>query len=106
MITRENKTRLIALCPGHTTERGAMDEALLALWAIQVLDAWGAKHKRGGAPSPYLWRGKYLLPIVAYSVDGLDFPGREFTSVHSLDDVRVNAARDLVIEDPTLDPCS
>jgi len=109
MITRKNKKRLMALCPGHTYERTAMNEALLALWAIRVLDSWGKKHGCS-SPAPLLCaKGtgdrapEFRISVRAYSVDGLFFKYRVFSGA-SEDHVRTLVACGLVIEDFTLDP--
>jgi len=43
MISRTSKAQLMALCPGHDTQDGALTEALKALWAVRVLDAYAER---------------------------------------------------------------
>jgi hypothetical protein len=110
MITRQSKERLIALCPGHDTQRGALDEALLALWAVRVLDNWARKHGHT-SPSPILWDAgsETREPVYRVWVPGYEltpdtgFVRRPFQG-HNEDAARIVAAEDLVIEDSTLDP--
>ena len=111
MITRENKLRLEALCPGHDTERGAMDEAFIALWAVRVLDNFGRKYDHP-APGPLLWdagtatrEAVYRVYIPGYALtDTTGFVRRPFVG-RTEDAARLAAADSLVIEDHTLDPC-
>jgi len=110
MITRENKSRLEALCPGHDTERGAMDDALIALWAVRVLDNWARKHGHT-APAPLLWTAAtetreavFRVFVPGYALtDKTGFARRPFPG-RSEDAARIAAADSLVIEDSTIDP--
>jgi len=110
MITRENKKRLMALCPGHDTERGAMTEALCALWAVRVLDNWARKY--GRAPhGPVLWDAGsktrepvYRIWTPAYELtDDMGFIRRPFQGRNE-DAARITAAENLVIEDSSINP--
>lgn len=110
MITRENKQRLMALCPGHDAEAPAMTEAFLALWAVRVLDNWARKHGHM-APAPVLWDAGtatrepvYRIWVPGYSLtEDMGFVRRPFQG-RTEDAARIVAADNLVIEDSTIDP--
>jgi len=99
----------MALYPGHDTQRGALDEALQALWATRVLDNWGRKHGHT-SPAPILWAAAttncpeiFRIRIASYQLLDLVFPNRKFDG-RTEDLARIAAAEKLVIEDNTINP--
>jgi hypothetical protein len=110
MITRQSKERVMALCPDHDTQHGALDEALYALWAVRVLDNWARKHGHT-TPSPVLWdagsdtrNAVYRIWIPGYELTpDMGFIRRPFQG-RSEDGARIVAAENLVVEDPTINP--
>ncbi len=106
MISRTSKAQLMALCPGHDSQDGALTEALWALWAVKVLDAeHAARVKAHGvhcsqSDAPYviaLGSGKFTMiwwGSSEYSIG--DYTTR--------DAARIAAAKALVARHPELSP--
>ncbi len=100
----------MALCPGNDTTVGAMDQAMMALWAMRVLDNWALKHGHR-APSPILWDAgdaqrnpMYRIVIPGYELSSdMGFITRPFQG-RTPDDARFVAAIALSIEDSTINP--
>lgn len=100
MISRTSKAQLVALCPGHDTQDGALSEALEALWAVRVLDNYSEKY---GVSTPAPIRTNDPKVTSCFVVWSMNMRAGHIYGA-TQDAARIAVAKVLVADDWTLSP--